>query len=141
MRPISFNQRLAALILFPCLVTFPAHADFVVLSPANIEIMRIDNAGNCTILGTLYQTQENISDSSETPEFKVRNANGVIVACVRGDSGDLFLKGEVSELAETQLSTLTSKNFSIRNADQETVAAFDEFGNLYLAGTLIDSAE
>lgn len=93
-----------------------------------------DNNGNVVIKGTLSDDTNPAETAAD--ELIIKNSNGIIVAVLNADTGDMTIKGTLFQNQASPIALNPGSNFIVRDYSGNIVDYIDESGNFYLKGTL-----
>jgi hypothetical protein len=96
--------------------------------------VEFDNSGNLFLKGIIDINTTPISTIAK--ELKIRNADNCDIVVIDADSGNMFIKGLLYENQAVLAPVTGSGNFIIRDEDGDIVSYINNFGDLYLKGTL-----
>jgi hypothetical protein len=112
--------------------------NFIIKNSAGDPVAWFDYLGNLFLIkGTLIE--ETTPQATSIDEFRFQDSNGVDVAIIDANSGDMYIRGSLHE-GEVTLNPQGDNHIIIKDVNDSTVAYIDDpNGDLYLKGKLYEN--
>ena len=111
--------------------------NFIIQDKNGMNILAVDQNGEMLIKGSIINE---IPENDNIRDFVIDSGNGMIKALLDGSTGNLYLAGQLNQHTEESPSE-NSMDFRIQSSNGADVVWFDNSGNLFLKGRLVQNVK
>ncbi len=105
----------------------------LLMKNSGADVISFSNDGSVILSGVLSQNAIPVESSSD--EFIVKNSNGIVVAIINLNTGNMDIRGSLFQ-NQASLNPISSSNFIVKSSSGIVIDYIDDAGNFFLKGGL-----